>query len=115
MNQNIISQSVRLWRPLWPAIPAVLHHCARIVISALALALLAPASSRAASTWTGDGGNNDWSTTGNWNVAPSFPTGLTFAGTTGLLNSNDLSGITVSSITFDSAAGAFVLDGNDIT
>ena len=63
----------------------------------------------------GVGANNNWSTGGNWNTAPNFPTELTFAGTTRLMNTNDLTGITVNSITFDAAAGAFVLGGNAIT
>ncbi|MGC3958530.1 MAG: hypothetical protein QM813_11490 [Verrucomicrobiota bacterium] len=67
--------------------------------------------------WDGGGANNNWSTGPNWdqNSAPVFPIGLTFAGTTRLANNNDLAGITASSITFDAAAGAFVLNGNDIT
>ncbi|MGA2246924.1 MAG: autotransporter-associated beta strand repeat-containing protein [Verrucomicrobiota bacterium] len=67
--------------------------------------------------WTGDGANNNWSTGGNWdqNAVPIFPKALTFAGSTRLVNTNDLSGITASGITFDVAAGAFVLGGNDIT
>jgi autotransporter-associated beta strand protein len=65
--------------------------------------------------WNGGAGNNYWSTAGNWNGLPSFPAELTFAGSTGLVNTNDNTGITVDGITFDSAAGAFVLDGNDIT
>jgi autotransporter-associated beta strand protein len=67
--------------------------------------------------WDGGGVNNNWSTGANWdqNVLPIFPIGLTFAGSTRLTNTNDFSGITVSGITFDSAAGAFVLNGNDLT
>lgn len=65
--------------------------------------------------WTGGGGNNNWSTVGNWNGAPVFPTALTFAGSTRLVNTNDNAGITVNGLTFDAAAGAFMLDGNDIT
>jgi hypothetical protein len=65
--------------------------------------------------WTGGGADNNWSTAGNWNGLPIFPTALTFAGSTGLVNTNDNTGITVDGITFDAAAGAFVLDGNDIT
>jgi len=66
--------------------------------------------------WTGDGANYNWSTAGNWNqsAVPIFPIGLTFAGSTRLVNSNDLSGITADSITFVSAAGPFVLGGNGI-
>jgi autotransporter-associated beta strand protein len=67
--------------------------------------------------WTGLGTDNNWSTAGNWNnnAVPIFPIGLNFAGTKRLVNNNDLSSITASSVTFDSAAGAFVLGGNDIT
>jgi len=79
------------------------------------ISLFSPFNSSAASTWTGLGANADWSTAGNWNTAPVFPTTLTFAGSTRLVNSNDLSGITASSLTFDAAAGAFVLDGNALT
>jgi autotransporter-associated beta strand protein len=65
--------------------------------------------------WNGAGADNNWSTSGNWNAAPSFPTIVTFAGSTRLTNNNDLSGITLNGLTFDPAAGAFVLGGNDIT
>jgi len=65
--------------------------------------------------WSGAGTNNNWSTSGNWNAAPSFPTIVTFAGSTRLTNNNDVSGITLNGLTFDPAAGAFVLGGNDIT
>lgn len=67
--------------------------------------------------WTGLGGNNNWSTGGNWdnNAVPIFPHALTFAGNNRLNNINDLNSITVSSVTFDGAAGAFTLGGNDIT
>lgn len=68
-------------------------------------------------TWTGSGANNNWSTPGNWdnNAVPIFPHAVTFAGNSRLANNNDLSAITVTGLTFDSAAGAFVLSGNDIT
>jgi len=72
------------------------------------------ATPQAASTWTGLGADNNWGTSGNWNAAPGFPTGLIFAGGTRLANSNNLAGITVDSITFDAQAGAFVLGGNGI-
>ncbi len=67
--------------------------------------------------WTGGGANNNWSTAGNWdnNSVPIFPHALTFAGNTRRTNNNDLSSITVSSFTFDAAAGAFALNGNAIT
>jgi len=67
--------------------------------------------------WTGGGGNNNWSTGGNWdnNAVPICPHAVTFAGNTRLINTNDLNGITVSGMTFNSTAGAFTLNGNDIT
>lgn len=67
--------------------------------------------------WTGRGANNNWSTAENWdnNAVPIFPHALIFSGNTRLANNNDLSGITVSDLTFDAAAGAFQLNGNDIT
>ena len=69
----------------------------------------------ATNVWTGGGANHNWSTAGNWNVAPIFPADVTFAGSTGLINTNDNTGITVNSLTFDEFAGAFTLNGNDIT
>jgi autotransporter-associated beta strand protein len=68
-----------------------------------------------ASTWAGSAANNNWSSSGNWNVAPVSPAALTFAGSTRLANNNDLSDFVATGITFDAAAGAFVLNGNAIT
>jgi autotransporter-associated beta strand protein len=65
-------------------------------------------------TWTGGGGDNNWSTSGNWDLAPTNDSDLVFAGTTGLSNTND-SLTSVGSITFDSTAGAFTLSGNALT
>jgi fructan beta-fructosidase len=48
-------------------------------------------------------------------VVPVFPIGLTFAGSAQVVNSNDLAGLLVNGITFDAAAGPFVLDGNGVT
>ena len=71
-------------------------------------------TSGAAATWTGGGGDNNWSTSGNWNVSLVSPAPLTFAGSTRQVNNNDLSGFTATSLTFDVAAGAFTLNGNAI-
>jgi autotransporter-associated beta strand protein len=75
------------------------------------------ATSASTGIWEGGASNSKWSNGTNWdnNVVPVFPIGLTFAGSANLTNTNDLSGITVASITFDAAAGAFDLTGNDIT
>ena len=66
--------------------------------------------------WTGGGANNYWSTGGNWDngAVPVFPASLTFSGSTRLNNTNDLTGVSANSITFDSAAGAFTLAGNSL-
>jgi autotransporter-associated beta strand protein len=74
-------------------------------------------SSTSLGIWDGGGMDNNWSTAANWDngAEPIFPIGLTFAGSTRLVNNNDLSSITAASITFDAAAEAFVLNGNGIT
>ncbi len=76
-------------------------------------ASLAPA----ADLWTGGGADNNWSTASNWddNLVPAFPAGLHFGGTARLTPGNDFSSRTVTGITFDGGAGAFVLGGNAIT
>ena len=69
-----------------------------------------------AGVWDGGGADNNWSSAGNWdnNVLPVFPSPLTFAGSTRLINTNNLTGIGAQSITFNSAAGAFTLRGNSL-
>jgi len=89
-----------------------------LLLLTLGLSLLErPSAGASLGIWDGGGANSNWSTAGNWdqNAVPVFPIGLTFAGTTRLTNSNNLNTITVNSITFDGAAGAFVLNGNNIT
>jgi len=77
--------------------------------------VVSPAAS-STGNWDGGGANNNWSTAGNWDndVVPIFATSLTFAGNTRLNNTNDLTGVSANSITFDSAAGAFTLNGNSL-
>jgi len=67
--------------------------------------------------WDGGGANNNWSVANNWdnNAVPIFPHSITFAGNTRLNNTNDLNSITISSLTFDAAAGGFMLEGSDAT
>jgi autotransporter-associated beta strand protein len=74
-------------------------------------------SSISSGLWTGLGANNNWSTGGNWdnNVSPLFPHALTFAGNNRLNNNNDLSSISISTLTFSNTAGAFTLGGNAVT
>lgn len=97
---------------------AIRRHSARkkVFLFALATAVLACAiSPLEAQIWNGGGANNNWSTTGNWDTAPVSPAPLTFAGSTRLANNNDLANFVANSITFDAAAGAFVIGGNDLT
>jgi autotransporter-associated beta strand protein len=131
MSVTIINQRIGPWvslpwisvRPVITTVLDTLRHRIGKCVSSLSLALLVggaaltPANSMAQAIWTGGGINPNWSTAGNWNnnAVPIFPIGLTFAGAAGLNNNNDLSGITVNGITFDAAAGAFVLNGNAIT
>ncbi len=76
----------------------------------------------AGNVWDGGGtagaGLWNWSDVVNWDadVAPTLPGSLTFAGTTGLLSNNDLTGpTTVNGLTFDAGAGIFVVSGNAVT
>ncbi len=67
-------------------------------------------------TWTGGGGDANWTTAANWegNVAPAAGDGLIFAGNTQTANNNNfLAGTTFDSITF--ANDGFILAGNSIT
>ncbi len=92
-------------------------------ILALAVVLLGTLPASAQKTWDGGGkGKNgdDWSKggkSGNWSdaAAPSGTDALVFGGTQKLINTNDISGLTPNSITFDSSAGNFTLNGNSIT
>ncbi len=71
---------------------------------------------RSTETWTGLGGNNNWSTAANWdsNVAPPGGDDLVFpSGAAQLANTNDLSGKSFHSITI--AGGGYVINGNPIT
>lgn len=105
-------------RHLMNATIAIRRHSARkkVFLFALATAVLACAiSPLEAQIWNGGGANNNWSTTGNWDTAPVSPAPLTFAGSTRLANNNDLANFVANSITFDAAAGAFVIGGNDLT
>jgi autotransporter-associated beta strand protein len=68
-------------------------------------------------TWSGAGGNNNWSTGANWGGTAPLPSDpLFFAGTTRLTPNNDLpADLSFAGIQFNSAAGAFTLSGNRIT
>lgn len=65
-----------------------------------------------AATWSGAGGDNKWSTTGNWDTLPVNGDPLTFAGTAKQTNSNDLL-TSVGAIAFNTAG--WNITGNAVT
>lgn len=94
-------------------VPAIGRGLGLITMIAALSGLCSSASAQ--STWNGGGTDNNWSTAANWNTPPVSLAALIFAGNTRLINNNDLTGFTASSLTFDSAAGAFQLNGNGVT
>ena len=91
---------------------------------ALIYLLLAHASQGVVWTWTGNGGNPNWSTGGNWNLGSgptsSATTDLIFAGSnnTGTalvpLNQNIASPFQLNNLTFASGSGSFFLGGGSL-
>ncbi|MBN2508250.1 MAG: autotransporter-associated beta strand repeat-containing protein [Verrucomicrobia bacterium] len=81
------------------------------------VSLCIPPASGAVRSWTGGGGNAFWGTTANWAPAgiPQAGDDLVFpAGAARLVNTNNLGGLTVGSITFNGVGGGYVLRGNAI-
>lgn len=84
----------------------------------LSLALTASRAQATACFWTGDGGDNKFSTAANWHdgvlpsTDPASPNSLVFNGVSGVLT-NDLENVAASSIQF-SGCGAITLAGNAI-
>jgi autotransporter-associated beta strand protein len=71
----------------------------------------------ATKTWTGGGGNNNWSTSANWSPAgqPASGDALVFSGATQPSTNNDIAaGTSFASITFSAGASAFTLAGNSV-
>jgi fibronectin-binding autotransporter adhesin len=92
-------------------------YCARAASVLAAFVVLSEAHlAPAANIWDGGGANDLWGTAANWddNTVPLFPQAITFAGSTRLTPNNDVA-TSVSGITFDAAAGAFVVGGNALT
>lgn len=85
----------------------------------LACASLAALPLHAQLTWSGSGGDDNWSTGANWaGTAPTAPfnSTLTFSGSTRTTNVNDVSGLTLSALTFNNSdwnvsGQAFTLNG----
>lgn len=86
----------------------------RLGISTL-LTLAALCAHAATATWTGAGGDNNFSTGANWGgTAPSAGDDLVFSGTT-RLSPNAGSNLSINSLSFSIGAGAFTIGGNDLT
>jgi autotransporter-associated beta strand protein len=93
-----------------------------VIIFALILGFIQPLSA-AVVTWDGGEsgtGKDDWSGSKgdkNWvgDVAPANGDSLVFAGTARLTNNNNITGLTITNLTFNNTAGAFILGGNQIT
>jgi autotransporter-associated beta strand protein len=90
------------------------------MIAACVCAFAAQARVEAATcTWTGLGGNDNWSTGANWSTTPNPPAAgddLVFSGSTRLTPSNDLAaGTTFNTLTIAAGSGNFVIGGNALT
>jgi autotransporter-associated beta strand protein len=67
-------------------------------------------------TWNGGGADNNWSTGANWGgSAPAAGDALFFGGSAKPVNTNDVDGLSVLGLTFNSGAGAFTLRGSSLT
>jgi autotransporter-associated beta strand protein len=82
-------------------------------------ALLALGSPAAAQNWTGNGGDDNWSTAANWNLnanpASSTSTSVAFNSSTRLASVQDVANpLVLNALTFGSAAGSFTLSGNGL-
>jgi fibronectin-binding autotransporter adhesin len=104
------------------------RNCSLATAFKTALALAAvPLAQAAQLTWSGSGGNGDWSTSANWaGTAPTGSDALIFTGNTNLITNNDIVGLApvngstpVAAIAFTNTSnvtgGAFTLAGNAIT
>jgi fibronectin-binding autotransporter adhesin len=100
--------------------PNILRRLSQVALLLVGATLAwAPvASAGTLATWSGAGANGLWSTAGNWTgTAPvgSGTSSLTFAGTTNLTSTNDLSNLSIDSLSFTNTTTNFVLSGNAIT
>src|SRR3954452_3458691 len=81
----------------------------------VAAALVSLQSVSQASTWTGNGADNNFQTAANWDAAPSAGAVLAFAGANRLNPNNNFAADTsFGGITFAPSAGAFTIGGNRI-
>src|SRR6185503_12904475 len=86
-----------------------------VLVAAVAAALASAQASAPASTWTGNGVDDNFQTAANWDVAPTAGAALTFAGANRLTPNNNFAADTsFTGITFGPSAGAFTIGGNRI-
>src|SRR3954469_13732954 len=90
------------------------YRASRVLLaSVLSAAAFLAQPSQAQLTWSGLGADANWSTPANWaGVAPVNGDALIFAGSTQLVNTNDLPLTTNTWLRFD--AGNFNLSGNPL-
>src|SRR5205823_826713 len=111
-------ESLHLWRRLMRATLSVAATSIRLILATGLVFGVASAAVAQTSTWTGGGAADAWSDPLNWSgTAPTAAgsSALTFAGITRLTPNDDLASYTATAVTFDPAAGAFVLGGNSLT
>ena len=88
-------------------------------VIALALSLINPVANAAVLTWSGGGGvNANWSIIANWGSvgAPNNGDTLIFpAGAPDLINTNNITGLTLNQIVFKGAGGGYGLNGMAFT
>ena len=106
--------------PLTQFLPSALRRHLMSLPVAILLPLAASDALGGSFKWDGGGANSNWNTSANWagNAAPAPATDvdLVFAGTAKLApNNNHANASNFGSLTFDSTAGAFTLNGNAIT
>ncbi|MEA3213629.1 MAG: fibronectin-binding autotransporter adhesin [Chthoniobacter sp.] len=114
-------KEVRYLRPFLLGRLGAVVLASRIAFAILGFALLPIRLGLAATfTWTGSGGNVDWSTAGNWTggaPASAATTDLIFSGTSNTgsasvpLNQNIAVPMLLNSLSFNSGAGSFYLNG----
>src|SRR5262245_46593507 len=94
---------------------------ASVVCIVALLCILQKTAEGATSTWIGGGADQNWGTAQNWqvdlgagtvNVVPTFPAPIDFTGSPSNTNAvNNLSSVTVQSVTFDNSAAAYTVSG----
>lgn len=97
---------------------SLIHASRKLSALAVALGLGAPATFAAINTWIGNTDAN-WNTAANWSpaAAPANGDSLVFgaAGSAGATLNNDIAGLAVSKLTFNSGASSFTFGGNSFT